>query len=199
MGEYNRMQIIKRRFFAMRNGIIADTLRKAGLDYRMVFGLNLPQITEIAADQPKEAALAEELWADRRTRESLLLAPMLYPSDAMDAATALRWMNEVTTTEVADVLCLRLLRYINGGSDLATSAMTSDSPMVRYTALRLMLNLLNLSATPAGQEAGLPDTVTLARAYRPFAEAEQAAEEPVTRTVARQLAEEIAFLLEDDE
>ena len=32
MPEYNRMQIIKRRFFAMRNGIIADTLRKAGLE-----------------------------------------------------------------------------------------------------------------------------------------------------------------------
>ena len=50
--QYNQMQIIKRRFFAMRNGIIADTLRKAGLDYRMIFGLNLPQITDIAADLP---------------------------------------------------------------------------------------------------------------------------------------------------
>ncbi len=80
MPEYNRMQIIKRRFFAMRNGIIADTLRKAGLEYKIIFGLNLPQITEIAAEQPHEADLAEELWADRRTRESLMLAPMLYPA-----------------------------------------------------------------------------------------------------------------------
>ena len=58
MAEYNRMQIIKRRFFAMRNGIIADTLRKAGLDYRMIFGLNLPQVVEIAGEQPHEPALA---------------------------------------------------------------------------------------------------------------------------------------------
>ena len=50
--QYNQMQIIKRRFFAMRNGIIADTLRKAGLDYRMIFGLNLPQITDIARWPP---------------------------------------------------------------------------------------------------------------------------------------------------
>ncbi len=112
MPEYNRMQIIKRRFFAMRNGIIADTLRKAGLEYKIIFGLNLPQITEIAAEQPHEADLAEELWADRRTRESLMLAPMLYPAADMDSATAARWIRTAPTTEVADVLCLKLLRHI---------------------------------------------------------------------------------------
>lgn len=79
MPEYNRMQLIKRRFYAMRNGIIADTLRKAGLGYKIIFGLNLPQITEIASGLTADADLAEELWADRRTRESMLLAPMLYP------------------------------------------------------------------------------------------------------------------------
>lgn len=188
------MQIIKRRFFAMRNGIIADTLRKAGLDYRMIFGLNLPQIAEIAAEQPKDTEFAEELWTDRRTRESLLLAPMLYPADGMDADTAARWMNEVPNTEVADVLCLKLLRHTPGALDTAISAMTSDAPMVRYTALRLMLNLLNLSATPAGREAGLPDPVGLANMLSPFAEAEIAAAEPVTRGVAAQLLDETDFI-----
>ena len=197
MAEYNRMQIIKRRFFAMRNGIIADTLRKAGLDYRMIFGLNLPQITEIAADQPKGADMAEELWADRRTRESLLLAPMLYPAAGMDAGTAMRWMSEVPNTEVADVLCLKLLRHIPHALDTAISAITSDAPMMRYTALRLMLNLLNLSSTPAGREAGLPSPVELAETFRPFAEAELAAAEPVTRGVAAQLLDEIEFITSD--
>lgn len=194
MADYNRMQIIKRRFFAMRNGIIADTLRKAGLDYRMIFGLNLPQITEIAADQPKGVDVAEELWADRRTRESLLLAPMLYPAAEMDAATAMRWINEVPTTEVADVLCLKLLRHTRGALDTAISAMTSDAPMVRYTALRLMLNLLNLSATAAGRETGLPEQTELANMMSPFAEAELATAEPVTRGVAAQLLDETEFI-----
>lgn len=194
MADYNRMQIIKRRFFAMRNGIIADTLRKAGLDYRMIFGLNLPQIAEIAAEQPKEAALAEELWADRRTRESLLLAPMLYPAGEMDAATAMRWISEVTTTEVADVLCLKLLRHTHNALDTAIGALTSDEPMMRYTALRLMLNLLNIAASPAGREAGLPDRATLANTLRPFAEAEISVREPLTRGVATQLLDEIEFV-----
>ena len=45
MAEFNQTQEIKRRFFAMRNGIVADTIRKAGLQDKMIFGLNLPQIT----------------------------------------------------------------------------------------------------------------------------------------------------------
>lgn len=191
------MQVIKRRFFAMRNGIIADTLRKGGLGYHMIFGLNLPQITEIATDLPKDAELAEELWADRRTRESLLLAPMLYPAAGMDAATAARWMSEVTATEVADILCLKLLRHTPDALDTAITAMTSDTPMVRYTALRLMLNLLNLSATPAGREAGLADPATLAKTFNPFAEAEHSAAEPLTRGIAAQLLDEIDFITSD--
>ena len=35
----NEMQIVKRHFFAMRNGIIADTLRRAGSPYHIIFGL----------------------------------------------------------------------------------------------------------------------------------------------------------------
>lgn len=197
MAEYNRIQIIKRRFFAMRNGIIADTLRKAGLDYRMIFGLNLPQVVEIADEQPHEAALAEEMWADRRTRESMLLAPMLYPRGEMSGDTARRWLAEAPTVEVADVLCLKLLRYVDGAFGLAVDAMTSDRDMTRYTALRLMFNLLTLAQAPAGREAGLPDARELALEIKPFAEAERQAGCRLTAPVAMQLLDEIEFLTEE--
>lgn len=185
--EYNRMQIIKRRFFAMRNGIIADTLRKAGLDYRMIFGLNLPQIVEIAAEQPHTAQLAEELWADRRTRESMLLAPMLYPASEMTADTAARWLAEAPTTEVADVLCLKLLRNVDGALDIATAALDSPVEMTRYAALRLLFNLMVISPSPAG----------LATAIRPAVERELSAQSRLTRPVATQLLDEIEFHLEE--
>lgn len=197
MAEYNRIQIIKRRFFAMRNGIIADTLRKAGLDYRMIFGLNLPQVVEIADEQPHEASLAEEMWADRRTRESMLLAPMLYPRGEMSGDTARRWLAEAPTVEVADVLCLKLLRYVDGAFGMAVDAMTADRDMTRYTALRLMFNLLTLAPTPAGREAGLPDARELALEIKPFAEAERQAGCRLTAPVAMQLLDDIEFLTEE--
>lgn len=185
--QYNQMQIIKRRFFAMRNGIIADTLRKAGLDYRMIFGLNLPQITDIAADLPHTPSLAAELWADTRTRESLLLAPMLYPVDQMSADTAAAWLAQAPTTEVADVLCLRLLRHHPDALAIALDALDATAEITRYAALRLLFNLLIIAGTSAA---------TLAADIRPHVEAAHASATPLTRPISSQLLDEIDFTLE---
>lgn len=62
MSDFSRLQHVKRRFFAMRNGVIADTYRRAGSPFRIIFGLNLPQITEIAAEFAPDSELAAELW-----------------------------------------------------------------------------------------------------------------------------------------
>lgn len=77
------MQMLKRRLYAMRNGIVADSMRHAGCPYRLIFGLNLPQLTEIAAVTGKSAEMAESLWNDSDLRESALIAPMIYPVEAL--------------------------------------------------------------------------------------------------------------------
>ena len=81
MTQFNDMQVVKRRFFAMRNGAVADNMRKLGANYRIIFGLNLPQIVEIANETPHDEVLAEALWQIKSTRESQLLAPMIYPRE----------------------------------------------------------------------------------------------------------------------
>ena len=79
------MQIkdIKHQFLAYRNGIIADTLRKAGYPHPIIFGLQIPQLGEIAqmvlSDHNTDRnALAHQLWADKTVRESPLLACWLF-------------------------------------------------------------------------------------------------------------------------
>lgn len=140
---YNAMQTVKRRFFAMRNGIIADTLRKAGSPFRFIFGLNLPQIAEIAGGTPHDRALAEALWANTTTRESMLMAPMLIDPADFSEADARRWLKSVNTPEVADILCHRLLRKTPYAWPLAESLMAEpENPYDRYTALRLAFNLV---------------------------------------------------------
>ncbi|MDE7376526.1 MAG: hypothetical protein K2N16_06735, partial [Muribaculaceae bacterium] len=68
------MQTLKRSMYAMRNGIVADALRKGGCPHKMVFGVNLPQLAEIARNFGKNREVAEQLWADTSTRESMMLA-----------------------------------------------------------------------------------------------------------------------------
>lgn len=104
---------IKKQFMAYRNGIVADTLRSAGMDcYRVIFGLNVPQLAHIAGTQTPSMALAMALWADTGVRESRLLATYLFPPDQVDMQLALRLMDEVQTQEEADMLAFRLLRHL---------------------------------------------------------------------------------------
>lgn len=132
-------QEVRKEFFVFRNGLLADMLRKqAQLPHHVIFGLNIPQLREIAAKVGEDKALALELWADTDCREARLLAAMIHPSDA----DALGWLNEVLTVEEADILCHRLLRRCPGAARKAADALGDAAPLVRYAALRLILNLL---------------------------------------------------------
>lgn len=181
MAEFNQLQQIKRNFFAMRNGIVADTIRRGSLQYKMIFGLNLPQIVEIADGLPRSGELAEQLWADTRTRESMLLAPMIYPREQLSRERAAEMLREAPTTEVADILCHRLLRHQPYAMEIAMDAVTSPDEMTRYAAFRLMFNLL----------------YTHPSEIKPFAQAELATASPLTRPLCHSMLEEIAFLEEE--
>ena len=190
--EFNDMQRIKRRFFAMRNGALAAQMRAGGLVYQINFGLNLPQIKEIAAEVNgwnlstlELAGLAEALWRNRTTRESMLLAPMIYPYDVMTADKAGEWMAGVPTQEVADTLCHSLVRRLPFAGDMALALMTVEvaTDMNRYTALRLLMNLI---VTGKGNVNEI-EQVALAERERDCA---------LTRQITRQILEEVAFLRE---
>ncbi len=180
MSEYNPLQTVKRRFFAMRNGIIADTLRRAGSPYRIIFGLNLPQIKEIAEMTGKDAGLAQLLWNNVSTRESMLMAPMIYPEEAMTQDVAQQWIDTAVCCEAVDILCHRLLRHLPFAWDLARANIESSVPLNRYAAIRLMWNLI---ATHAG-------------CIRPLAEKEASLRSPLTYRAAADLVSEIDFLFE---
>ena len=140
---FNDMQTVKRRFFAMRNGVIADTLRRNGSPFRIIFGLNLPQIAEIAAGTPPDNDLAERLWANSTTRESMLIAPMLVDRSSFDYDDAIRWISSIPAREVADVICLKLLRHMPYVTRLAGELAQSGDSLIRYNGVRLMFNIMS--------------------------------------------------------
>ncbi|MDE7159314.1 MAG: hypothetical protein K2O24_00505 [Muribaculaceae bacterium] len=116
---------IKHGFMAYRNGIVADTLRKAGYPHRVIFGLQLPQISEIFRTLPPEGAACEaeggapldrhalglELWADREVRESRLLAAYLLDPARLSVDESLALAADTRTPEEADILVFRTLRH----------------------------------------------------------------------------------------
>ncbi|MDE7141501.1 MAG: hypothetical protein K2O33_01225, partial [Muribaculaceae bacterium] len=155
---FNMMQAVKRRFFAMRNGALAEQMKNAGAGYKINFGLLQSQVAEIAAqvragtldERPEKlnpgemAELARSLRANTTPRESMLIAPMVFPAALLSREEAEEWLLGSPTPEVADTLCLKLLRGHPDAAAIAAATLSSSesSDMQRYAALRLLLNLV---------------------------------------------------------
>ncbi len=136
------ISLIRKEFFALRNGLIADTLRKGGLEQKYIFGLQLPQLKEIASrhrsSSDEEAAnMARELWEDRECRESRLLACHLMPHSLISKEEAAEWAKDIKSREEADILAFRLLRYLPFATELADAMSNSDSELQKYMEIAI--------------------------------------------------------------
>lgn len=185
---FNTLQKVKRRFFAMRNGALGAQMREAGLYYRVNFGLNIMQVKEIAAEitggewglsSHELVELATTLWENENTRESRLLAPMIFPADIMSMELAARWLAQAQNPEIVDHLCHSLLRRLPFACDLWRFAVdNATTDLQRYGAMRLLLNLLII---------GKGDRIAGAEAAR----AELERDVPLTKALAARVLEEI--------
>lgn len=108
---------IKHQFMAYRNGIVADILRKAGHPFGIIFGVQLPQLRQIASeikmDTPDLQArkkLAEDLLADVDVRESRIVAFDIFPAEDIEYDEARQLCNTIRSREEADLLPFLLLK-----------------------------------------------------------------------------------------
>ena len=133
---------IRKEFFAHRNGIVAEALRKTGDQHQVILGCQLADVIAIACRYEKSAELAQSLWNDINSRECRMAATMLYPIQDFKMETALAWCQSVESVEISDVLCHRLLRHLPYAVELWEQLLACDKKLVRYTAWRLLLNLI---------------------------------------------------------
>lgn len=145
------LQTLKKQFFAYRNGMLAQQLRDAGDPHTIIMGCQLVDIVAITSSYRKDSQLAQALWKESQHRECRMAAPMLYPVEEFTMNNALDWCSGLECTEIADVLCHRLLRHVPFATQLWQTLSKSDQFLPRYAAWRLLLNLLlmNKIANPA--------------------------------------------------
>lgn len=132
---------IKSKFRLFMNGVISQSLREKGLQYRLIFGIELPRIREIAAQYEPNHELAQALWHED-IRECKILAAYLQPIETFDAELADFWMEQIHNTELADYVCIALFRRLPYASQKAFQWMASGNRMEVYTGFRLMTHLL---------------------------------------------------------
>ncbi len=136
------VKTIKKEFYAYRNGIVADALRASGDPHQYIMGCQLVDVMEIARHSAPAPDLAVAMWSDKKHRECRMIAPMLYPAGQFSQETALQWCLDIESTEIADVLCHSLLRKLDFAQNLFKQLLSHEAQLVRYTAFRLLLNLL---------------------------------------------------------
>lgn len=136
-----------------QNVYTSSLLRQHGYNYRVAFGCSLPDVKDIARQIGEELAnpdsplygltsieVAEVLWADVNIRESLLVAPLLYPRGEMSVETAQRWVQSIPTPEVADIVCMYAFQF-GIGLSLIELWQDSNESMLRYCARSLQKRL----------------------------------------------------------
>ena len=109
---------IKRSFRLYMNGVTAASMRCKGLEYKVNWGVSQPDLRRMAMQYGKDRALADALWNEQGVRECRLLATLIMPSDMMSEEMAMRWANDITSAELAEMLAFNLFQHLKFGYTL---------------------------------------------------------------------------------
>lgn len=90
------------------DGVVSESMRDKGVDYGINFGVTLPRLQALAQTLPVDADLARLMWR-KDVREMKLIAPLVFPAEALDIDEAFRMCHESPHVEVSEQLCLHLL------------------------------------------------------------------------------------------
>lgn len=143
---------IKAQLRLFMNGVLSQSLREKGLKYRLIFGVELPRLKEIAAGYEPNHELAQALWKED-IRECKILAAYLQPIDSFDPELADFWMESIHNTELADYLCMALFRRLPYASQQAFQWIASGNRMTMYTGFRLMSHLFTTLGTEMNERS----------------------------------------------
>ena len=78
MDKQETIRDIKKQLRLFMNGVVSQSMREKGLDYKLNFGVEVPRIKEIAGKFEKNHELAQALWKEN-IRECKILAGICRP------------------------------------------------------------------------------------------------------------------------
>lgn len=139
------------------NGVISTSMRQKGMNYKLIFGVPIPEIKHIAAAHEPDAELARALWKED-VREMKILATLLFPAGSMTQEEALAWMREIPYPEIAEQCCNNLFPTVEQPDQLALKFLADKkSPFGRMCGFLLWAQLFkkNLAVEKSRVEAFL--------------------------------------------
>lgn len=136
-----RILDIKQKLRLSMNGVASGSMRQAGIEYKLNFGVGIPELKRIASEIEKDAELAGALWKED-IRECRMIAAMIYPEDRFLPDLADVWIEQIQYPDLAEVCCMYLFSRMQGASEAAFRWIASDNGMARYCGFLTLAHLL---------------------------------------------------------
>lgn len=111
-----------------------------GVNYRMIFGVEIPVINRIAQKYQSDAILAERLW-EEDVREMKIMATLLYPVDQFRKNKALEWISVIKDQELREQICKNILQRLPYADELVVTTINSKEDNIVTTGLWLFSRL----------------------------------------------------------
>ena len=141
---------IRKKVFLARDGVNADSLRKKGINYKMVYGVPITTLRRIAADYSPNAELANKLWPEDN-RELKILSTMI--QDPASFENANQWVEEIGNLELAEQACMNLFCKLQNAPQLAQQWILSDKSYTLICGFLLHTRLFSQNISIEGENA----------------------------------------------
>ena len=135
-----KLQLIKRDFRSLMNGTAAASLREKGLHYRLIFGVEWPQLMRLSAEIGKDHDLAQALWKED-IRECRLLAGLIQPVETFSLELADVWIETMHYPEEAQYTVLSLFQHLPHVSEAAFNWIARPEEMYRLCGWLVLARL----------------------------------------------------------
>ena len=142
-----KLKEMKQSFFLKMDGVASRSMREKGLDYKVNWGVSIPDLRKMAEAYGKNYALAIELWKEN-IRECKILATMMMPPEKMLPEIVELWMEQTPSQEIAEMAAFNLYQHLEYAPVLAFQWIAGDNEMEQICGYNLLARLFMKGQEP---------------------------------------------------
>ena len=142
-----KLKEIKKSFFLRMDGTASRSMREKGLDYKINWGVSIPDLRKMADEYGKDYALAIELWKEN-IRECKILATMMMPPEQMLPEIVELWMEQTPSQEIAEMAAFNLYQHLEYAPVLAFQWIAGDNEVEQICGYNLLARLFMKGQEP---------------------------------------------------
>lgn len=157
-------QLILSKIKLLRNGDIADAMKRTGIEYKMNWGVYLVILRQMAKEFEPDHILALKLW-NKQWRETSILATLLDESDKVTEEQMDFWTKTFENTEIAEQASSNLWVKSKFAFVKALEWCRGKKHLVRFTGIHLVgrLAITDKQAIDEMFESFFEEFITLAK------------------------------------